>query len=140
VSDEKKVVPIRPIPGLAGMHKIEEVYTTPAAAIHAVLDSKDFNEKAIGKGWVQLNIVAKFSETGAMFHTINMSQVMMEDPLQTPLADALIATKQDRCNHQWASLESNEGVSCDKCGLTMGSKAFAEYLRQGPDVHVELPR
>ena len=80
MSDDKKVVPLFPPgsvpPHLQGM-QLGKPYTTPSQAIKDLLDSQDFNQACKTGGWVEIKIVARFDNAGAMFHTLEMSHARL---------------------------------------------------------------
>ena len=61
---------------LAGM-KIGQKYAGPSQAIKDLLDSQDFNTACKTGGWVEVKLVARFTDDGAMFHTLEMSHAIL---------------------------------------------------------------
>lgn len=73
-----KVVPINPsIPNLQQFSRVDHPYSGPADAVHHILEVHNFDQMVVNKNWVELTIVARFSDTGAMFHTVQARGVVM---------------------------------------------------------------
>lgn len=82
------VTPIRPTEpvGPAQQRVTDEPYSTPSRAIALMLRKGGFDKEAIGKGPLEIRIIAEFSETGAMFHQIGAMQL---PPRPSPISEAV---------------------------------------------------
>jgi len=78
MNDKDNVTPITPdIPDIEGYKRIEGQYTGAADAVHRVLKDHGFDDQAKNRGWIELTIVARFSDEGAMFHTVQAKGIAM---------------------------------------------------------------
>lgn len=86
--DKDNVTPMFPdIPRSSSIKATGLPYTTPSAAIEEVLKLNNFDTAVINKDWVELRIIAKFSDVGAIFHTVQARGVEMKitTPEGTPV-------------------------------------------------------
>lgn len=63
-------------------------YPGASGALKAVLDSNGFDEAMLDKGWVEIRVVARFTDKSALFHTVQARPVVLnerEDPAVTIL-------------------------------------------------------
>lgn len=82
MSDKDNVTPITP--GIQGYKRVEGSYEGASNAVYRVLKENGFDENVKGKGWIELIILARFTDEGAMFHTVQASRVIAE-PAPTKL-------------------------------------------------------
>ena len=126
-----KVTPIAP--GIENYQRLDEPYKGPADAIYRTLASQDF-DKVIndhGEGWVEVRIIARFSETAAVIEQVHLSEVVRTNALQRGL-DAMRGTPPQptknaagECVHHWESPVPGM-MACRHCGISLSAKAWAD--------------
>jgi len=52
-------------------------YTTPSAAVADALAHMGFDDNVVGKGPIEVRIIAEFQEGGAMFHAMGASSIVL---------------------------------------------------------------
>lgn len=120
-----KVVPIRP--PVAALELQGEPYKGPAEAIRDLLVKHDFESNVVDKGWIEVRIVARFTENGCIVHTLQARQVDMT-PADAP---AVILLKGIAKTNEWpddALLSRASSEDLDTLNRLMGGFTQDELI------------